>query len=119
MDTLTEPVVDVTSARARACEGIGRYFHAQLEALGEATHPDHPDHNRAVGEALAIALTTRDVEKAVSTYNDWASLHGYEPIKHLATFRHGSGSQVYEVDIKSAVILIDEAGNVCVRTACP
>ncbi len=89
-------------------EQRGRDFHEQLFALmPQAEHEEDPDHHRAVGEALHIALEDGDPERAEKNYNEWALAHSYEPVKFM---RREDGAFV--ADIVEAVIRINMDGTV-------
>ncbi len=89
-------------------EQRGREFHEQLFSLmPQAEHEEDPDHHRAVGRALHIALEEGDPERAASDYNEWAGAHGYEPVTFV---QRADGAFI--ADIVEAVIRIGIDGTV-------
>jgi hypothetical protein len=67
--------------QARADRTRGHAFHLQLHAAGIApTHPEDDAHDTQVGQALRMAFDEGDPVRAVTLYNAWAAVSGYEPI---------------------------------------
>lgn len=89
----------------------GRAFHQTLTAyLGEASHPEDPAHDAAVGEALLAFGRGMDPANVVAVYNSWAAGAGYAPIRWLgeAPASYPAGTQL--VDIQSAVLAVGRDG---------
>jgi len=76
------------AAAAMADEGEG--FHNELLRLKESqgselvAHDDDPVHDAVVGATIKMVKLGNAV-KGVQTYNRWARLAGYEPVKLLST----------------------------------
>lgn len=86
----------------------GREFHRQLvELTPHEPHDEDEAHDAMVGLAIYMAVTGRMIKKAELVYNQWARVAGYEPISVL-----GERDGVITVDIRSAVIRIDQIGNI-------
>jgi hypothetical protein len=68
---------------------VGEWFHQQLDAAMDAgkvarpPHPEDPAHDRAAG-ASVLMLKAGNAAKGVYTYNKWARLAGYSPIRLLS-----------------------------------
>lgn len=91
----------------------GADFHDQLIALlPAAAHEDDPDHDRAVGAAMRVALDDGDPRRATHDYNIWANAHGYQMIVFLGTYQG-----CVRTDIHEAVIDVDRAGHVSIVEA--
>lgn len=85
------------------CKELGKSFHDQLEAqLGHENHPEDPDHELMVGQALLVAVEYAAPELAEKLYNEWAIVSGYEPIGYIY-----QAGRSYMVDIKTALVKID------------
>jgi hypothetical protein len=61
----------------------GERFHATLEALGRASHPDDPAHDHWVGATLAGCIAGNP-SKAIGLYNRYASMAGYQTASFLS-----------------------------------
>ena len=98
-----DPTIDAV------CVELGVKFHTQLDRmLGEETaHPDDPEHNMAVGQALYIGINFRAPALAADLYNRWARTHGYEPAVYIATLTNAVGARAYSFHIGIALVCID------------
>lgn len=87
----------------------GALFHRVLtEQLGEASHPDDPTHDLAVGTALVSFRNGVAPTEIVATYNQWAVTHGYARIQYLGLDLDRPGCHL--VDIQTVVLSIDPQG---------
>lgn len=87
---------------------LGHQFHEDLHGIiGEESHPDDAGHDAAVGASIAMLLESQDPVAAMHAYNAWATQNQYEPVTYLGTFTKSNGDKYTIVDIKTAVIAIE------------
>ena len=89
---------------------LGQQFHDDLHAIiAEESHPDDIEHDDAVGASIAMLLETGDPVSATKSYNEWAKVNQYEPVDYLGTFTKPNGDKFTVMDIKTAVVMIENA----------
>ena len=79
----------------------GEHFHRQLHALlpEQPQHPDHLEHDEAVGKALLRALDQGEVHEAIAEYNAWAEANQYAPVRYVAGVQ-----DEHVLDISNAIV---------------
>ena len=99
--TFSDPGVQV------ACRQIGEAFHRQLHAQIADSHPDDPDHDAMVGQALYLGIEYNAPTLALEAYNQWAKLSGYVPITVACRIEYPNGNTDWILDIQTAVVAVN------------
>lgn len=92
---------------SKICHEEGKAFHELLEThLGHENHPEDEVHDHHVGAAV-LGIKAGNGLKAISKYNRWAVLAGYQPctILNVMPFLINIGTAVLQINDRDIVVL--------------